>query len=852
MFNTVHAEAVRRGLLLEGGRALLDLARLPRPNVKRIANLPCAIALKARRSTSRLSTLASLTGVFPLIRLLYDRLGERVCVNCRNPLQIIEPREVLERMKSVYEGSAVAVLGDPGPVSEAQTAETISAFESRGYTRLFAGGVYYPIEEFSVLKEAEVPSLGLVIDSFRWSARSEARLAEAIRFGLKEFPQIELRIDNELYNLSEPPRCLVCGAIGERLSGSSFDYFRRESGCAECRGFGELPAFEPSVLVGGEGVHPWVRRLLGDAALEEIILNGPVVSPGLIARALCELWLSAGDLRVRQAIERQANLSSCVTCRGARLGPHAACCKLGNLSFAELFCANVTQALEWCNLVSPLIGSRSRADSGVLTRVIDELCSRLRGLQQLGLAYLQLNRSARSLSSGELYRAALAARLSRPHSGLLYLMDEPASGLHARDLERVLQSLRELVASENSVVVVEHHPHIIGSADYLIELGPGGGQEGGRVVAAGRPDELSGGATLTGKILRGEFKQSTSKSSLRSSIFKDASAIRVIGACKHNLKNIDVSLPIAALTAVVGVSGSGKSSLVFDSLALPLSKLIRGLIHGLIHGALSPETVFAQAEVSSIENWRAFSHVVDSRDDLRARSRRSTVATLLGVMPTIRELYAKTIAARVLGLTARHFSFNTAEGWCEQCKGIGSTRLRPATEVLCPHCGGSRFNRQVARVCYRNRSLPDLLSSNISEAASFLEAVLGKESLLKRCVEFGLGYLSLSQNAASLSLGEQQRLRLVTDMFSGRSELLRGPKEKTLFLFDEPCRGLHPTEVSSLLNLFSKLTDQGHTVVVVEHRPDFICAVDYLVELGPGAGADGGEVLYAGPAAEQR
>jgi excinuclease ABC subunit A len=517
----------------------------------------------------------------------------------------------------------------------------------------------------------------------------------------------------------------------------------------------------------------------------------------------------------------------CPMCNGARLKVDFSNYILGGLSFGELMCKNVNDAFFWAKQYA----SKFQHTSPQYTTALKQLIARLERLHEIGLGHIELTRSVNSLSSGEIQRAEIARQLGASLQGVLFLFDEPSVGLHPRDTEMLINVCRKIIDAGNSILISEHDTNIIRASDYVVELGPGAGNRGGEIVFSGIVSELIKTQTKTSRMMRGEY-DTHPKTRGRS---KDLlSWVSIQGARKHNLNNIRVSFPMQALSSVCGLSGSGKSSLVIDSF-VPAIKY-------LIDRRSNSDNLPKDFCIDSISGWDKINRVIDSSARVSVKNRRATVATTSGVLSPIRYIFSQTIEAKALGYKAGDFSYNGA-GCCPSCKGYGyqyvGIEWHEDEALLCEECNGTRFKRGVLDITYRGCSIAKLLSYTIDEAALFFKNVPQVYKPLCLLSEVGLGYLLLSQITSSLSHGEFQRLRLAADIYKMNST-------QTVYVFDEPSQGLHASDVKHLISLFYKLISDGNTVIVLEHNTEIIKASDYIVELGPGAGKEGGNVIAKG------
>ena len=674
-------------------------------------------------------------------------------------------------------------------------------------------------------------------------------------------------VGGEELTFSELNACIECGISFEELKPRSFSFNSPFGACPTCAGLGQLYYFDEDLVVPDktlalfECIHPWRRAghnaiMYYNALLEQIakqykvklttpygelpaafrkgLMHGfkdDLVLPwrnvdkpfeGVLA-TLTRRLEEASDDEARAKLEVYRNFRTCPDCHGARLRPESRSAKVAGRTIVEVMAMPVKEAHAFFGSI--------REEGSPMEEVLKEITRRLEFLVDVGLDYLSLDRPSGTLSGGEMQRIRLATQIGSGLTGVLYVLDEPTIGLHPRDNERLIATLKGLRERGNTVVIVEHDAEMMRTADHIVDLGPGAGREGGRLVYQGDYAGLLKSDTLTADYLTGRKSIQTFE---HSNIRTFQHFLTVHGASEHNLKNITARIPVGSFTVVSGVSGSGKSTLVDETLKPALMKHFHG----------SKVKCGRHRRITGTEH---FDKMIEIDQSPIGRTPRSNPATYVGFFSEIRELFSKTEAARARGYTPGRFSFNVKGGRCEVCGGDGVRKLEmsflPDVYVTCEQCGGRRFNSETLEVTYGGRTIADVLEMTVSEAYSFFAKVPSLSRKLKTLVDVGLGYLALGQSATTLSGGEAQRIKLAT-------ELSRRSTGKTLYLLDEPTTGLHFDDVAKLMKLLLKLRDQGNTIVVIEHNVDVMKCADWIIDLGPGGGVNGGELVCEGPIRE--
>jgi excinuclease ABC subunit A len=844
-FDTLYAEGQRRYVESLSSYARQFLERMEKPRVDEVDGICPAIAIRQRTlSRSPRSTVATTTEIHDHLRLLFARVGHTVCDGCGEEVRRDSPASVAERLLAEPEGTRVLIAFSPSP------ADSAGALRKRGFTRVLLGEETLDIEDGP---EGALPAgARVLVDRVVVRESERGRLVDSIETALREGGgRAEALVPGRApVRVSERFECARCQKEFVEPQARLFSFNNPFGACPTCHGFGNLIEVDLDLVVPdkhkslSEGaIEPWnkphYRTVLADLrrfarrrgvpldvpwsfldeAHRRLVLEGDEEFPGVLGFFR---WLEGRKYRVqvRAFLARYRGYQGCPACRGSRLRPEALRVRLGGLSISDVAALSVSEARRFLSGLS-----LTPPEQAIAGRVLAEADRRLAFLKDVGLDYLTLDRPAATLAGGESQRIALAAALGTGLVGTLFVLDEPSIGLHPRDTDRLIGILKALRDQGNTVVVVEHDPAIVTAADHVIDLGPGAGEQGGRVVYQGPTETIAEEPrSLTAKYLRGDLRiQVPARRRRGSGLF-----LNVRGASLHNLKCVDARFPLGAFTVVTGVSGSGKSTLVHDVLCARLRRR-RGGAEGR-----GPAVVEGADYVEQLE-------IVDQSP--LGRSPRSNPVTYMKAFDAIRELFASTPEARKRGLGAAAFSFNMPGGRCESCGGDGRVRVDlqflADAWLVCEACGGRRYRPPVLQVRWRGRSIDQVLDLTVQEALQVFAGQHRVTRRLKVLAQIGLGYLRLGQPASTLSGGEAQRVKLA-------AHLLRRPGPRVLYVLDEPTTGLHMGDVDELLNALQRLLDGGATLVVIEHNLHVIKQADWVIDLGPEGGDAGGEVVFQG------
>ena len=873
-FDTIYAEGQRRYVESLSSYARQFLGIMDKPDVESIDGLSPAISID-QKSTSRnpRSTVATVTEIYDYLRLLFARIGV--------PHDPITGREVTRRTKDdiiddvmkIEPGTRLMLLAPIAKDKKGEFAHVPEQYRRLGFARARVDGVVYALDEFPELKKNDRHSIEIVVDRLVMAPDMRGRVAQSVeqaldvgggivgvlyadsgdvqllsqRYASLDNPDIEIpELEPRLFSYNTPQgACPVCTGLGSRLeidpelvfnpnltiaegairpynrvNVDNF-YMKKIRAVAEAHGFSvrtpvrDLPEAVQQLVLYGTGAQKY-RIALGSGRHYDTTYEG--VIPNLERR-----WRETDSEFMRKDIERFMRERQCTTCKGARLKPVVLAITVHGYNIMDVCSLGIDDAIAFFASLE-----LSPKEQAIAQAILKEITARLQFMSNVGLHYLELGRAANTLSGGEAQRIRLATQIGSGLQGVLYVLDEPSIGLHQRDNDRLIATLKHLRDLGNTVLVVEHDEDTIRAADYLLDIGPGAGVHGGQVVAAGTPQQVAKNKkSITGQYLSGT--ESIAVPAARRKPQKDR-WLTIKGARENNLKGIDVMIPLGLMTVVSGVSGSGKSTLVNDILAKELS----ARLHRANAVPGKHEDILGVTQLDKA--------IVIDQSPI-GRTPRSNPATYTGIFTPIRELFASTPEANVRGYKPGRFSFNVKGGRCETCQGDGVIKIEmhflPDVYVACETCGGKRYNREALEITYKDRTISDVLDMTVEQACEFFANVPAVHRKLQTLVDVGLGYIRLGQPATTFSGGEAQRIKLAT-------ELSRRSTGKTLYILDEPTTGLHSADVKRLLGILQQLVDGGNSMVIIEHNLDVIKSADYIIDMGPEGGAGGGQVVATG------
>lgn len=874
VFDTIYAEGQRRYVESLSSYARQFLGIMDKPDVDSIDGLSPAISID-QKSTSRnpRSTVATVTEIYDYLRLLYARIGVPHCPICGKPVHRRTAQAIIDEIMKLPEGTKAMILAPLVNQKKGEFQHIPEQYRRLGFARVRVDGVVYALDEFPDLQKNYKHDIELVVDRLVIQTDVITRISQSVEQAL-EHAQGVVQVLNaetdEITTLSQRYACVDHpGEDIPELEPRLFSFNAPQGACPVCTGLGsrleidpEL-VFNPNLTIAEGAIRPfnrfnadawYMKRLAEVADKHKFSLHVPVKE--LKQDALDKVLYGTGDEKYRirlnggryydstyegvipnlerrhretdsefmkRDIERFMRERKCHACKGARLKPVVLAVTVHGLNIMDVCSLSVEQSID-------TIGDLKLTEEELFIArpIMKEISARLGFMNNVGLGYLELARAANTLSGGEAQRIRLATQIGSGLQGVLYVLDEPSIGLHQRDNDRLIETLKRLRDLGNSVLVVEHDEDTIRAADYLVDVGPGAGVHGGRIVAAGTPAEVAKNKdSITGRYLAGTEKIEVPKK--RREITKDRK-LTVRGARENNLKNIDVSFPLGVMTIVTGVSGSGKSTLVNDIVAKELS--------ARLHRA--QEVPGAHDNVEGIDQLDK-AIIIDQ--SAIGRTPRSNPATYTGVFTPIRELFAGTPEANIRGYKAGRFSFNVKGGRCENCQGDGVIKIEmhflPDVYIQCPECHGKRYNREALEIKYKEKTISDVLEMTVEEAVEFFENVPAIHRKLVTIKEVGLGYIKLGQPATTFSGGEAQRIKLA-------SELSRRSTGKTLYILDEPTTGLHTGDVKKLLEILQRLVEGGNSMIIIEHNLEVIKCADWIIDMGPEGGQGGGMVIAEG------
>jgi len=842
-FDTLFAEGQRRYLESVSVQTRTLLRQLPRPDVDDITGLAPTISVDQRvTSVPARSTLATTTEIHDFLRLLYARGGTAHCTGCGQPVQRQSVDQILQQTLQLPERTRLMILSPMVRGRRGAHREVLERIARNGFVRARIDSEIIDVSEAKPLAPGKAHTIDAIVDRIVMKDGIAPRLRESIQLACRESDgtciishESEGQWSEKLFSTRfSCPRCDLNFPTPEPRS---FSFNSPWGACPECSGLGVQQVAVPNRCPAAPSAET-PQTLVNRTKKTESRANSRRRSGGPT--------VDLADFRQE----------TCKACDGSRLQPFPRGITFLEMTLPEFYRQSVETALitveSW---IEQICGQKNRSsqpgwpeEAAPLTqesrliaeRTLPDIQTRLRCLSDVGIGYLSLDRPARSLSGGEFQRARLAASLSAQLFGAHFVLDEPTTGLHPRDTQRLLKTLRKLRDAGGTVIVVEHDEDIMRAADWLVDLGPGAGADGGHLLFSGTPHDAELFAqSPTGDYLRKRRKRCQEPFLRNNANTVPDTFLRIHNARLHNLRNVTIDIPLHQLVCVTGVSGSGKSSLIFGTL-LPI-------LTAAVFETRSVESAAADAHCDGIDGKERIRRVLSLDQSPLGRSSRSCIATLCGLWDQVRRLFIKTREARVKGLSSKHFSFNSGEGRCPECRGTGIRNIHmnflPDAVVPCPTCHGLRFTKAVCSVRFREKSVADILQMRVDEATEFFAEFQRLHSILATFQRVGLGYLSLGQPATTFSGGEAQRAKLASELASPSSE-------HTLYVLDEPTSGLHPADVARLIDHLRQLVGTGHSVIVIEHQFDVIRTADWIIDIGPDSADRGGEVVFSGPAGQ--
>ena len=876
-FDTIYAEGQRRYVESLSAYARQFLGMMEKPDVDYIEGLSPAISIEQRTAAKNpRSTVATVTEIYDYLRLLFARIGKPFCPKCGSPLSSQTTDQIVDSIMEMEKDTRVMILAPLVRGRKGEYRELLIKAKRRGFVRVRVDGEIYEIEEVPKLEKYKKHTIELVVDRLILRPEARKRIADSVEIALKEGEGLcSVSTPKGERIFSQALSCLKCGFSYEEISPRLFSFNSPYGACPACSGLGTQMEVDPerlitnpdlSILEGAIGAWgeprgswllsnlealsehygfdldtPWgklperIKKILLYGSKEEILIkherwDGSKFEiyerwEGIIPN-LTRLYRETESDSRREFIERFMAILPCPVCKGARLKPEALSIKIGGLNIYEITQMSVKKALRFFKDLK-----LTEREKRIASEIIKEIEKRLGFLSAVGLDYLTLDRTSESLAGGEEQRVRLATQIGSRLVGVIYILDEPSIGLHYRDNKRLLDTLVKLRDLGNTVIVVEHDKETILSADYVIDLGPGAGEKGGYVVATGTPEDIKNNPkSLTGAYLNGRKSIPVPKRRRK----PKGKYLIIEGAEANNLKSIDVKIPLGLFVCITGVSGSGKSTLIYDI-------LYRALARHFYNSKVNPGPYKRIIGLDEIDK------VVNIDQSPIGRTPRSNPATYTNAFTPIRELFAQTRQAKIRGYKPGRFSFNVRGGRCEKCAGDGIIRIEmhflPDIYIPCEVCKGKRYNRETLEIKYNGKNIYDVLEMTVTEALDFFQNIPAIKRKLKLLYDVGLGYIKLGQPAPTLSGGEAQRVKLAKEL----SKIATG---RTLYLLDEPTTGLHFEDVKLLLKVLNRLVNMNNTVVVIEHNMEVIKCADWIIDLGPEGGDEGGYIVTEGPPEE--
>ena len=874
-FDTIYAEGQRRYVESLSSYARQFLGGVEKPDVDLIEGLSPAIAIDQKTTSNNpRSTVATITEIYDYLRLLYARCGIAYCPNHNEPIEPMTIGTMVKKIMTFEENERLEILANVVTNKKGTFKDLFEKLKKDGYVRLYVDDTLYDIEDVPELDKNKRHNIEIVVDRIIKKDNIETRLNDSLEIALNLADgNCIIKHGDKKDLFSSHQACPICGFTVPTLEPRLFSFNSPLGACEQCKGLGVTMSVDLDYLMPdkslsiSEGGIRYYKNIYGSNNLEwqnfdillkhykisktkplnkmtkkemDIILYGSteeikytITSSGGTTYSKYGYIEGIKSLIERRFEETQSKFgkeyygsfmveSQCNKCHGARLNEKVLAVKIGNKNIYEFTCMSIKQAKQF---VDDLKLDKMRQE--IASTLLSELKGRLKFLSDVGLDYLTLNRTAGSLSGGEAQRIRLATQIGSALTGVLYVLDEPSIGLHQKDNTKLIDTLKKMRDLDNTIIVVEHDGETMLASDYIVDIGPGAGKDGGEVVFVGTPQEiLKDEKSITGQYL--SFRKQIPIPAERRK--GNGKSIKIIGASENNLKNIDVDFPLGKFICVTGVSGSGKSSLVIETMTKSIMKSL-------------DRVRVKQGKVKKVEGLKNIDKIVYITQDPIGRTPRSNPATYTGVFDDIRDLYAKTPDSIERGYSKSRYSFNVPGGRCEACQGDGVKRISmlfiPDVYVECEECYGKRYNAETLQVRYKGKNIYDVLKMSVKEALEFFKNHKKIKDKLQVLYDVGLGYIELGQSATTLSGGEAQRVKLA-------SELQKKATGKTMFVLDEPTTGLHMDDVYKLIRIIDRIVDNGDTVVVIEHNLDVIKCADYIIDLGPDGGDNGGQIVATG------